>query len=615
MLLSTPQTASTYIHQLFPHHWSAILAENIPGVRPEWKTLQYKIQASELDRLYESPSELIGVRFGKTTKYALIDIDKYSPYHPEVSKSEWDRLLTTLEDVGLIDKIIVQSSFSKGLHIYLWFPQELPTFDVAQLLWATFTANGFSIRSGDLETFPNAKVYTPIPSLYAAHRLPLQPHTGSILLDEYLDEIQTRDQRHFFCYRASNPQQDMDLVRKKIIWAEKYFKKHRLQKTGLGTSATDWKRCLDERLKLGWTESGQTNEILRTACVRSWVFGYSSDVDAVHQVVLETPGYREHCQHQDEIIERLQDWMMCVMKRYYPYGRPDLAGQVGDSLSVVPANLTERVRPRSTVRQNNVLERLRGVVGAIVESAIELPGKIGDLVLLLQEKAQELYGTSFGINTLYSSKYEPEWRVLVEEVEHQSEQELSHVYVSLETEEKKRSNPVSKSTFSHFCSMKVCFFLRIRLSCTQFIFKVFISCFNSLQSFVEFSTSQSRTESELQIVQEDGIEENLISFTYGNMPVSAEKISINKTDELESPGVGQPIVESTEEDDDAPFISVGDYLRRIPFTTGTQHYPALVAKVVREGRFGWELICAEGKSWRCPFNMLGQGWEPYSSPG
>jgi hypothetical protein len=600
MLLSTPQITSTYIHQFFPHHWSAILAENIPGERPAWKTLQYKIQASELDRLYESSSELIGVRFGKKTRYALIDIDKHSPYHPEVSKSEWNRLLTTLEDVGLVDKIIIQSSFSRGLHIYFWFPEELPTFDVAQLLWATFISNGFFIRGGDLETFPNAKVYTPIPSVYAAHRLPLQTNTGSLLLDEYLDEIQTRDQRHFFFYRASNPQQDMDLIRKKIVWAAKYFKKHRLQKTGMGTSATDWKRCLDDRLKLGWTGNGQTNEILRTVCVRAWVFGHSSDVDAVQQIILEIPGYREHCQHQDEITERLQDWMMCVMKRYYPYGRPELAGQLGDLLSMVPANLTKRERPISTVRQNNVLERLRGVVGAIVASAIELPEKVGDLVHLIQEKAKELYGTSFGINTLYSSKYEPEWRILVEELQYLSEQGSSQISVIQENQEKDGANLAGSKVFSHFCPMKVCFFLRIKFNCFVFISKVFINWFSSSQDLL----SSDR----------DNID--LISFTYGNMSEGAEKIVINKADESQSPCVAQPVNQPTvcqlfDEEVDEPLVSVGDYLRRIPFTTGLKHYPELVAKVVREGRFGWELTCADGMSWRCPFNMLGMSWEPY----
>jgi hypothetical protein len=39
-------------------------------------------------------------------------------------------------------------------------------------------------------------------------------------------------------------------------------------------------------------------------------------------------GYKEHCQHQEKIVERLEDWMQCVLKRYYPYGSPEMAGSL-----------------------------------------------------------------------------------------------------------------------------------------------------------------------------------------------------------------------------------------------------------------------------------------------
>jgi hypothetical protein len=227
-----------------------------------------------------------------------------------------------------------------------------------------------------------------------------------------------------------------------------------------------------------------------------------------------------------------------------------------------------------------------------------LPGKVGDLVHLIQEKAKELYGTSFGINTLYSSKYEPEWRILVEELQHLSEQGSSQVSVIQENQEKKGANLAHLKVFSHLCPMKVCFFLRIKFNCFVFISKVFINWFRSSQDLLP--SDQDNTD--------------LISSTYGNMPEGAEKIVINKADESQSPCIAQTVNKPTDcqlldEEVDEPLVSVGDYLRRIPFTTGLKHYPELVAKVVREGRVDWELICADGMSWRCPFNMLGLGWE------
>jgi hypothetical protein len=106
-----------YPHQLFPHDWGVIQKELLvnEGEKPEWRTLKRVVQATDLDRIYASENTLIGVRFDKTTKYSLIDIDIRSLCHPQVNKNEWDRLMKALEDAGLTDRIIIQSSDSGGL--------------------------------------------------------------------------------------------------------------------------------------------------------------------------------------------------------------------------------------------------------------------------------------------------------------------------------------------------------------------------------------------------------------------------------------------------------------------------------------------------------------------
>jgi hypothetical protein len=174
-----------YPHQLFPCHWGAIVKELVveEGEEPEWRMIGYKIQATDLDRIFASEDTLIGVRFGKLTKYLMIDIDTQSLCHPQVNEREWNRLMKALEDVGLVDRIIVQSSDSGSLHAYFWFGEELETYKVAQLLWSVCHLGGFELRGGNVETFPNAKKYTLIPSMYNGHRLPLQPDSGSILLN------------------------------------------------------------------------------------------------------------------------------------------------------------------------------------------------------------------------------------------------------------------------------------------------------------------------------------------------------------------------------------------------------------------------------------------------
>ncbi len=442
-----------YPHQLFPCHWRAIVKELMvdEGEEPEWATIRYKIQATDLDRIFASEDTLIGVRFGKLTKYLVIDIDIRSLCHPEVNKKEWNRLMKALEDVGLTDRIIVQSSDSGGLHVYFWFGEELETYRVAQLLWSVCHSGGFELRGGNVETFPNAKKYTLIPSMYNGHRLPLQPESGSILLDEYFEEIETMNPWGEFCYRVQTSQQDMEELKRKLAWGERYHKKYARYSgaAGLCSSAAEWQKSLIDRLNLGWTSQGQTNELIRTACVLVWVFGDGSRNDgAIVEKLVNMPGYREFCGHQHEIEERVKNWMDCVTKQYWPYCRPDMrlfASMRHEQPAVA--------KPQATKLQDDVMNRLRQVVAAVVDQP--LPQKISEIIQLIQETAKEMFGKGFGINTLYSSRYALEWRILVDKAQTQIQRAFSQSEGVLKSQEKSPSTPVSESVFSEFILMKV----------------------------------------------------------------------------------------------------------------------------------------------------------------
>jgi DNA primase len=71
---------------------------------------------------------LYGVRFGRTTKYVLIDIDRGSRYHPAADPQALRRIQDALELLGLPSCLMLTSSYSGGLHLY--FP-----FDEAQVSW------------------------------------------------------------------------------------------------------------------------------------------------------------------------------------------------------------------------------------------------------------------------------------------------------------------------------------------------------------------------------------------------------------------------------------------------------------------------------------------------
>jgi hypothetical protein len=507
-----------YPHQLFPCHWGAIIKELLvdEGEKPEWATIRYKLQATDLDRIFASENTLVGVRFGKQTKYLLIDIDIQSRCHPEVNKNEWNRLMKALEEVGLTDRIIIQSSDSGGLHVYFWFGEELETYKVAQLVWSVCHLGGFELRGGNVETFPNAKKYTLIPSMYNGHRLPLQPESGSLLLDEYFEEIETLNPWGEFCYRVQTSYQDMEEVKRKLVWGEKYHKKYSRYRgaDSLCNSAADWQKSLIDRLNLGWISTGQTNELIRTACVMAWVFGDGSRNDAaIVEKLVNMPGYREFCDHQHEIERRVKDWMNCVTKQYWPYCRPDMR-----PFATMRHEQPAAAKPKSNKLQNDVMDRLREVVAAIVDQP--LPKKISEVIQLIQEKAKEMFGRGFGINTLYSSRYASEWRILVNQAQTQIQSAFSQSWDEPEDLKNTPSNPVPESVFSELGSMKVGGLVKI--AALNFL----LAIEKGIDSATSFLTERSHN---LGFETGCSIEtDNSISFTNGNISPSAAPAAISK---------------------------------------------------------------------------------------
>jgi hypothetical protein len=640
-----------YPHQLFPCHWGAIVKELIvdEGEEPQWATIRYKIQATDLDRIFASEDTLIGVRFGKLTKYLVIDIDIRSLCHPQVNKNEWNRLMKALEDAGLTDRIIIQSSDSGGLHVYFWFGEELETYKVAQLLWSVCHLRGFELRGGNVETFPNAKKYTLIPSMYNGHRLPLQPESGSILLDEYFEEIETISPWGEFCYRVQTSQQDMELLKQKLAWGERYHKKYARYQgvAGLCSSAAEWQKSLIDRLNLGWTSQGQTNELIRTACVLAWVFGDGSRNDAaIVEKLVNMPGYGEFCGHQHEIEERVKDWMDCVTKQYWPYCRPDMR-----PFASMRHEQPAAAKPQATKLQDDVMDRLRQVVAAVVDQP--LPKKISEIIQLIQETAKKMFGKGFGINTLYSSRYALEWRILVEKAQTQIQRAFSQSEGGLESQEKPTSNPVYESVFSEFVHMKVAGLVKIAV--IDFLLAV-VRGIDFVTNLLTDRSENSEFETGCSIETD-----KFISFTNGYMTPGAAPAAISRPNQsfsaldlsVSPPAIGDAVdraswgllqdtcknlqdspqshtgksfhledfdppsmeptyleaIEEPDEDDDWPVI--GGYLRRIQAWYGDKNIPELIARVVGFSGTSWHLECDEGHHWQCPIDMIGETWVIY----
>jgi hypothetical protein len=93
----------------------------------------------------------------------------------------------------------------------------------------------------------------------------------------------------------------------------------------LNQKQKEWQQDLIDRLNLGWTSPGQTNELIRSACVLAWVFGDGSRNDGIIvEKLVNMPRYKEFSGNQQEMEKQVKDQMDCVTKQYWPYCRPDM---------------------------------------------------------------------------------------------------------------------------------------------------------------------------------------------------------------------------------------------------------------------------------------------------
>lgn len=313
--------------QLFHIGFNFITADNIP--QPNWRTnRKYPLSKGEFLKLYTDDLSLLGVSFGDTTRYVMLDIDIDSSYHPNNDPQAYARLLLTLEQIELVYPVTIRSSHSGGIHIYYFFPRAVPTFRIAALIRVTLINAKFQIKNGQIEIFPNTKAYSGDknkPSYYKAHRLPLQPDSGACLLDQWGEEliceanITPEGQLGMFLAQAERSAQSNDIkwIESKFEWAyelfKKYIAKYQHHSSSYSEVAQEWKENLELTIDIGWTDYHQTNELLPLFVCYGIVFEGLEDKQElfnwVHQKIIATRGYHEYCRHQHEIERKITDWL------------------------------------------------------------------------------------------------------------------------------------------------------------------------------------------------------------------------------------------------------------------------------------------------------------------
>lgn len=294
-----------------------------PGGKPQWKTeSRYPLS----DRKLEQGHHIYGIRHGDKADYALLDIDKGSPYHPSSDPLAVQGICAALEPLGLVASIKTTSSYSNGLHIVLPFNKVMLSRQVGIAVTAVLESAGYKVSPGVLEVFPNRKPYIEgVPTLFNAHRLPLQQ--GSYLLDDDLNPVSSSQLLFVQRWYAAKRKNDISTKKLKLTIRQKV----RYAYKKVSGKASKFLNDLNGEINLGWTAKGQTNRLIGRIVMRTYIFGHIISAsttpltgrvlaDEVERIARSLPGFDEFCGHRHDLRKRICEWIRSIMRsHYFPY--------------------------------------------------------------------------------------------------------------------------------------------------------------------------------------------------------------------------------------------------------------------------------------------------------
>jgi hypothetical protein len=326
--------------EIFGHYrWNFIRAD-LPDdatTKAAWTTVNtYPLRPRVLWNQWQDANQLIGVRFTHDTRYALLDLDAGGDYCTAEGVAQ---IRAALETIGITRTLLIRSSWSGGLHLYLPFAELVNTFNLAVTLKECLQAQGFRLQAGQLEIFPNVKAYGVQTFIeYMGHRLPLQPGSGSCLLDDALNPIGASLARFFWLWDGAASHQDMEA----LLHAMKIGRdNHRKLPKRRSHPVESWRHDLDTVITEGWTDYGQTNHLLKTIACYGRVFeGLEGQalIDYTLRIALNCPGYEQYCRHQHDIERKVTAWVRAVEGYYWPLGTTPTRDTSQPKNNLVPFN-------------------------------------------------------------------------------------------------------------------------------------------------------------------------------------------------------------------------------------------------------------------------------------
>ena len=354
---------------LFPHRFDFIYAEHSsPKESPHWQTeSRYPLS----DRVLDQGDFLYGVRFGSQTAYCVLDIDIGSFYHPQQDAFAVGRILSALEPIGLTAYLGCTSSYSGGLHLYFPLSKPIASWELAIAVSTLLEAAGFQLKPGQLEVFPNPKPYITegIPSLFNAHRLPLQ--AGSYLLNSDFQPIWSDRDRFVQQWRSIQLNNSID---QKVLRQVLQQSKQRSRR--FSGKVDKFISDLNAEIDSGWTGYGQTNRLLGRIAMREYIFHHALTggepltgqalVNEIVRVARSLPGYSEWCRHQHEIEQRAEEWARCVeASRYFHYG--SAKGKYKSTSADVQISSSESLISWNQQQSESARSRIQAAIATLLE--------------------------------------------------------------------------------------------------------------------------------------------------------------------------------------------------------------------------------------------------------
>ena len=409
----------TKLLKFFSHHWDFILKRE----GESWYTeTRYVLNPRNFESYWQDPNISLGLRFAFSTKFGCLDLDKNSNNNPLVNPKRYRKLLKTLKKIGIKQTILIRSSSNRGVHVFFFLPEGVNSFDLACALFRVLSENGFEIKAGQLEIFPNTKRYKKKGegfSLFNGLRVPMQPGSEATLLNpETFEPIPGGAEEFVELMNSSYARQDFKLLKECCDTARDWYCNFALNKK----NRTQWQKDIEYSLKFGFTGSGQTNDILKNLANLGRVFYGAETVSDlatfIHERVIKLPGYADHCGHQEEIEKRAFEWATSAINYWSIWASNPQRKQNFTELWVEQEQLSG-VEPEvkavhkgrwgwvNQKRSDETMSRLKTI---LTEHPIDtMPKGVLKRLNFINEKCQVMFGTKFSRNTLNKPEYRTLW--------------------------------------------------------------------------------------------------------------------------------------------------------------------------------------------------------------